>query len=187
MATIERYRVAWTGFTGSPGVSTFYYFGSIDPASALRTMFNAIGVYLPISVRLSFPTSGDTIDDTTGKVNGTFSASSVSDVVGQDAGVFAAPVGALLRWRTGTVINGRKVRGETFIVPLVASAFQTDGSLGSTPLAALQAAVTTYVGTAAGLAQVIYRRPGSVGGAGHVAVTGGTVPDKAVVLRSRRD
>lgn len=186
MATIERYRVGWTGFTGSPGVSTFYFFGAVDPAGSLHAMFDAIKARFPNTVTWSFPAQGDTIDDSTGQLNGSFSSAGAASVTGTDAGVYSAPSGAVIRWSTGTIIGGRRVSGHTFLVPLAGSAYQGDGTISTTPLGDIQTAVNTWLGTTAGLAQVIFRRPGSTGGAGHVAVTSAVVPDEAVVLRSRR-
>lgn len=186
MSTIERYRVAWSGFTGSPGVSTFYYFGSVDPAGSLHAMFDAIKGRFPSTVTWSFPATGDTIDDTTGDLNGSFSSAGAASVTGTDAGVYSAASGVVIRWLTGTIVGGHRVRGHTFLVPLAGSAYQGDGSISTTPLGDIQTAVNTYLATTAGLAQVIWRRPGAPGGAGHVAVTGAIVPDLAAVLRSRR-
>lgn len=184
--TINRFRIHWTGFTGSPGVNTLYFTSGADPAPAWRTFFSAIAARLPSVVSISFDSTGDTIDDTTGLVNGSWSASSAAPVAGTDASSYAGPVGACINWTTGTIVNGHRVRGRSYLVPLGGSSYDADGSLGSGTLTSLRGALATYVASSSGLAQVVFRRPGSPGGAGHVAVTGANIPDLAAVLRSRR-
>lgn len=193
--TIHRVKVLWTGMPGAPGVST-HYLGSAPAAAdltAFRTFYNALIAGLPNTLTLTIPGSGDILDETTGTITGTWTATAPSTVVGTAASGYAAPVGTLAHWVTGGVVRGRRVRGTTFIVPTV-NQFEPGGTPIGTWITTLQTAATALV-TSLGANLVVWARPlrdpdpphaivepGSLHG-----VTGATVPDKAMVLRSRRD
>lgn len=186
MATIMRFRVHWTGFTGSPGVTTLYYNAGTDPAPDVRSFFSACVARFPTSVNWSFDDTGDTIDDVNGFINGTWSGSAAAPLTGTDASSYSGATGACINWNTASIIGGHRSRGRSFLVPLGGASYDADGSIGSGTLTTLRGALSAYLATATGAAQVVWRRPGSPGGAGHAGVIGGSIPDLAVVLRSRR-
>lgn len=192
MAVIQRVRVGWAGFVGGPGVSTFYFSESAIPNSGLRTFFNGVSTYLPIGVTISFPQAGDKINDTTGEIVGAWSAGPTTPVTGQVAvGPYSGVSGACIDWLTGSVVGGRRPMGRTFLVPLAANAYQSDGTL-------LEAARTALTSDGTNLVAaftpnfLVWSRPKE--DAGGVVIRPGTsspiigcrVPDMATVLRSRR-
>ena len=186
MTDIQRIRVAWTGFPGAPGVSTFYATTAATPMANIRTFFNNIHPFLPSDVTLSFPGAGDVLDDVTGILTGSWSAAPPADVTGSGTGTYAAPVGAVVNWGTATIHRGRRMRGRTFLVPLNGPSFQNDGSLDSTVRAGLISGAQALI--AAGPGNLLaWSRPISGGGGLSAAVTTANVPDLAAVLRSRRD
>jgi len=186
VASLQRYRVHWSGFTGSPGVSTFYFGSPVDPAADLHTLFTAIAGHLPSQVRLDFPTSGDVITDTSGQLTGSFTSSGAAQVAGSGTNIYAPTTGAVWKWLTSTAINGRKVLGKTFIVP-VDDGSLSSGTLTTATVTAMQTALTTWHATTAGGLQKVWNRP-RVGVPGaQTAITGVTVSNFAAVLRSRRD
>jgi hypothetical protein len=169
---------------GGPGVSTLY---SITPGTflaSIRTFFNALAAYIPADVTLKFPGAGDTIDSATGSINGAWAESPPANVTCANANVYNAAGGALLHLQTGDIVNRRRVVGRLFLVPW--GAYQSDGTI-------LDAAVTAANTAAATLLNsgnfVVWHRPTSKGASDGTAHTiiGGTVPDFATVLRSRRD
>jgi len=185
--TMGRVRVAWTGATGLPGVSTFYFGDPIDGSSRLQAMFTSISAFLPNAVKLQVASDGDEILDTTGVIQGSWSTSAYSQITSTGGANYAAPTGACIDWLTGTVIGRRRVMGRTFLVPLAGAFIDSDGTINSTAMTGLSAAVATYVTHLGTSTAYVYHRPegASVGQA--VLVTGGRVPDKWCVLRSRRD
>lgn len=186
MANIYRYRVGWNGLSGLPGVSTFYFGSPVDPAPDLHTMFNVIAGSLPTGLNLTFPTQGDTLNDGTGQLVGNWTSAGAATISAAAGTNYTAAAGALIRWTTGTFINGRHVIGKTFLVPLQGAKYDV-GTILDTTVTAIQGAVTTWHGTSAGTAQVVWNRPRPGVPGGQSAVTGAVVPDKVVILRSRRD
>lgn len=154
--------------------------------SLLHTFFNAITTWLPTSVHISFPSVGDSYNDTTGALTGSWTASSNADVVGGSLDSYAAPAGAVVNWNTAGIVNGRRVRGRTFIVPVARNGYDTDGTLSAAFVSALDLAASDLVTNSAGGLLVWHRPVGGVGGSAH-SVTGHRVRDKIAVLRSRRD
>jgi hypothetical protein len=165
---------------------------------SLHTFFEALASYIPADVTLQVDNSGDLINDVNGELTGSWSADSVAAVFGTSSAVYAAPVGAAVTWATTTILDGSRLRGRTFLVPLEASGFATDGTLDGTVQSAISGAAAGFVAALIG-DFVIWHRPRLAAAAtpyhpavtardgGHGLVTTSSVRDKAVVLRSRRD
>ena len=203
MANMSRIRVPWTGGVGGAGLSTFY---TLDPATglvAVQAFFTAIRAYVPIGISWSFYGEGDVINSDDGKITGTWSATGQAAVNAFGNAAYPAPAGAIIHWNTAAVIDGHKVRGSTFLVPLISSAFDTNGTISGTALGIIQGAAGALVSAVPGNFKV-FSRPviatpswTDVKGRVHPAVAArigqsvnmisATAPDKSVVLRSRRD
>lgn len=186
MATISKVPVALTGFLGGPGVNTFYILGEVDDLQPLRDFYGSFVSELPNDVTVSFPTTGVTVDSVTGGLTGSWSAPSETDVTGTDTAKFAAGVGTVIRWITATVLDGRILRGRTFIVPLAGDCFENNGLLTLSRQAIFQGAADTLVTAFAGALLVWHRPVDGLAGAG-IPALGAYVPRKPAVLRSRRD
>lgn len=204
MGSIQRQRVVWTGFTGSPGLSTFYFADAATAQAALHAFMASVALVLPSIVRLQIEPGGDVIDETTGALTGIWAGSAQAVIPGNPAGgAYAAPVGALIRWETLAIRSGSRLRGRTYLVPAASSVFDTNGTMESGALATLVTAAGDFIGSVTPNL-VVWQRPRGaqvayVDGRGipHKAVSGrggssapvilSSVPDEAVVLRSRRD
>jgi hypothetical protein len=193
MANIAEIQVSWTGFPGSPGVSTFYSDASVAlPLAAIRTFFDTIKTRFPSVTNWTFPGVGDIFDSATGALVGSWAQAAPAVLVATgSAGNWVGPAGACVNWQTSTIVppvpprtTGHRLRGRTFLVPFDTNQFD-NGSLVAATVTNVLAASTALV-AAAGADLRVWHRP--VAGAGGVAgaITGATVPDKAVVLRSRR-
>lgn len=204
MVAMNRVRVAWTGFTGAPGVSTFYFGSTTTDMAALKTFFTSLGPYLPNSVNIAVPAIGDQINDTDGAITGSWSGLNGGSVVGTGGSTgYSGASGFAVNWKSTLIVAGRRVQGRTFFVPSAVIAYQSDGtiveSLRTTITTAANTLVTAYAGEFkvwsrpfAGRAAVGtpgtpgYRpaKPARVGVAAQVLAA--AVPDLAVVRRSRR-
>ena len=185
MATIRRYRVLWGGIPGSPGYSLFYASAAGALASDLVTFFNAIKSQCPGPLQWDVPIAGDTLDDGTGAINGDWVDVSGGVVTATGSGGYAAGTGAFIRWGTGTIVNGRRLRGRTFICPINGGGYDSNGTLGGTTLSTVGAAASALA--AAGKLVVWHRpAPGGGGGGSSSLATSGSVPDTVTSLRSRR-
>lgn len=193
--TMHRYQVSWQNWPGAPGVTSFFTdpaSGNPDPAP-LRTFFNALAGLLPSGLTITVPATGDLIEETTGQLAGTWTATPTPTVVtGTNTNTYAGNAGAVVHWLSTDVVNGRRVRGRSFLVPLGSSVFDTAGSLSSGTLTTIQTAAAALLASAT-WHPVVWARPytdpagihPSRVGSKHPA-TSYRVPDLAISLRSRR-
>jgi hypothetical protein len=176
-------------------VSTFYLNAAAsypDPAIALHTFFSSIASQLPTGVQITFPNVTDTLDAETGKLLSSGTSAGAGSVAGGGGGTFAAPTGVLVKWFTADIVNGHRVHGRTFLVPIM-SGGANNGVPGGTQITAVTNAASALL-AAWGAAAIVWARPfkDKLGvkpprvGSMHV-ITGLNVPPEFVVLRSRRD
>ena len=191
MANISRVRAVLTGFAGGPGVSTFYCLSPGTFLGPLSTFWTAMAQWMPNDVRINIEPYGDVIDSITGDLTGSWTGPAQVEAVGTGAGSYAAPAGAVVNWLTGGVMDGTRLRGRTFVVPLAGDCYDTDGDLLFTILTSLQGTGTGL--TAGGAANfVVWHRPIAAGkprgprAGGHDLVTSAKVNNRVAVLRSRR-
>lgn len=158
--------------------------------AAIKTAFDTNKGLFSGNVTISFPVTGDIIDDTTGALTGVWSASVGGTVTGNNAGNPLAGVGACIGWSTGGIVVGkkgpRKLRGRTFIVPLSSACADSDGTLTTTALGQLDSLAAGIQG-AGPLA--VWHRPTTAGGSdgNSYGVIAHKVRDKVAFLSSRRD
>lgn len=182
MTDLNQYRVAWTGAAGLPGVSTFYNTGAVPGfLTALRAFFEAVKTSIPNTITITYPSSGNVIDDTTGQVKAAWASTAPAPTVCSATGTYQAPTGACINWNTGLFVGGRRLRGKTFLVPLANGAFGSDGKLVPANVTAFTTAANTLASSATGF--VVYSSSKHVNG----AVTTGYAAPISAVLRSRRD
>lgn len=188
MPQIARLRVTWTGSAVvGGGLSTFYTLVS-DVAglpAAVQTFFTSLAPLVPTTLQWTIPRNGDTIDDGSGELTGTWSEAGADLVVNSSlAGAYPNGVGARVVWVTSGIHRGRRVRGATFICPLASGSFQSDGTLTDANVTTIRNAATTLV--AAKPLRIFSRpQPGAADGASNPVISS-TVPDKVSWLRSRR-
>jgi len=185
---MQRLRVEWSGpaVVGS-GISTFYGdegAGSLDPAEFV-TFFDTIKNVIAPGVVWTVPNGGDQLNETTGELAGTWSGSGGGTVGSTGSGNFAVGVGARVAWGTGGIVNGRRVRGSTFLVPIAANSYDAQGTISSGSLSSIQTAADGLISGLTG-ALVIWSRP-VPGRAGSMhEVLSAAAPDRVSWLRSRR-
>lgn len=201
MAKILRVTSRWTGFTGAPGFTVHHFrdFGGVDPvlsdAQAAVDKVDAFWIALmglyPNPVGVTVQADVEAIDETNGVLQ--YILSTTPDPIHQGTGggstAYAAALGAVVSWTTAGIRNGRRVRGRTFLVPLLSTAFQNDGTLATTAVSTINTAATTFRDLTGIVDLAIWARPtapGATDGVAH-AVTTHNTPDMGAVLRSRRD
>jgi hypothetical protein len=177
--------VAWQTGAGGTGVSVFYAAFGQDMSTELTTYFIALRSLFPPSVSWAIPGSGDVIDETTGLITGAWIGGTPGATVGSGAGTYAAGTGTYQRWQTAGIVRGRRVRGRTFLCPLISTVYQGDGTIVDTNLNTMNAAANALV--ASGKMRIWARpsTPGGSDGSAH-AVTAAVGPDRVSSLRSRR-
>lgn len=189
-----RVTARWAGGAIGSGFSNFYFLDGTSTAqaaadSARAFLFSAYGAaqaLLPTGISISFTAGVDVLDVVTGALQGTVAITPPANVTGSGTGAYAAPAGACVTWLTGGVVNGHRLRGRTFLVPMTGAAFENDGTLSATTLSSINSAATSMISAAPDFA--IWHRPaaGGAGGGGATAVAAFRVADQAAVLTSRR-
>ena len=189
-----RVPVAWSGpSVVGLAVNVLHFDGTNQtepPVAAIAAAYGQIANNLPSGTKVQVPGSGDIIDDTTGNLAGTWSATQPAVVTGGSVTESAAGVGACVSWTTGGLVTGaggksRRLRGRTFLVPFHANCYAGDGTLGDQYLANTNAFADALM-QAGGF--FIWHRQTTKGGSDgtSAAVASRKVADRVAFMSSRR-
>jgi len=199
VASILRVTTQWSGFTGAPGWTVTHWGaggGTLTEAcdaatSAMRTFWDSLKTNFPTGITFQVLQEVPMLDVASGSLQDVLSATSTpAAVTGLGSGVTAAPAGASVIWGTGTVRNGRRLRGRTYLVPLASTQYEANGSLTASAITSIGNAAQTLRSTVASPLMVFGRPDADVPGleTGVAAnVVSHSIRDLVAVLRSRRD
>lgn len=191
---ITRITARWANFRGAPGYSNFFFDGAFTDedgaaaaAFAVSAFFRGVADALPTGLTIQVQGTADVIDEASGQITSVMDFASPTQVVGTGGATYSAATGAVVNWNSQDYVNGRRVRGRTFLVPLDSAAFDDNGDISSTVLGDLRAEADELVTATLEHPMCVWHRPvNGSGGSSHVVSTA-TVPDLGAVLRSRRD
>jgi len=198
MTELHRVRTHFFDFQGGPGICTMYALDVDTFLTDLSTMWSAFVGYMPTGLNVAVEASGDLIEDTTGEITGAWTSDPATLRTGTRDGVYSAPAGGCINWLTSTIVDGRRLRGRTFVVPLGFNTTDASGQLASAVHTTLVNASTDFK-NAQDASFVVWHRPVEAKAAtahseevvaragGHGLVTGVKVMPGVAVLRSRRD
>lgn len=191
------------GDIGGNGVSRFHWVGRegvpIDDtdvsavSAALHSFYTAICANLAAhSITYAVQPETLILDDSTGKLTGAIQGQGLAPIPSLGAAQgYSAGAGARINWLTGVVVNHRRVRGATFIVPIQSSSFTQQGALSGVAQQELIAAAGNLNGAlqTAGCNLIAYHRPAKGATTGGVAalVSAWTVGTRPAMLRSRAE
>lgn len=190
---VVEYRVNWAIPNAGPAQSSFHVTSATEAnatqiALDIRTLYNALAGGIPNEVTVSFEPVANIIDTPTGQITAQLTVSPPADVVGLATGTWAAGTGARIDWLTSRYLNGRNVRGRTFIVPLAVNSFGTDGRVVPTSVANLTSAgndlIDDLIGHGTSLCVYSRPRPGVPGTLTPVEIAAGR--SLAATLRGRK-
>lgn len=199
MTSVFRVTAVWSGFTGAPGYTKFSWSDLTDATSRnaagakVKQLFDDLKAYRQIQMSVQVQPQIDEFDVATGALLGSAAMTVVPAASpGQitNATAFAGGAGFCLTWNTGLILNRRRVRGRTFMVPGM-GCYDIDGTLTSAAVTAIGTAATTFLALTAPRPNVWSRQyntsspPVQVGGA-LAPVDSYTLRDNAAQLRSRR-
>ena len=200
MADVHRITAIWQGFQGAPGYTKFSFMGLTDAAAlnaagaAVRTFFNAIATQIPQAATVAVQATAQIYEMSSGILLREETMTTPPTIVTGTGGAgvnYSGGVGVYVTWLTGAVYNGHKVRGRSYLVPMVLTG-ATDGTLGTGTVTLVQNAANALVSSQAGKFAIWSKtmtappKPTQIGG-GLSTVTSANVPDKTGILRSRRD
>lgn len=197
MATdIIRVRTVLSGWSGGPGLNTFYFglaSGSLtnteaaDVVARVRAFWFAIKAMFPSTFTATVNPAVDTLDIASGNLTGGLAGGSPAVVTGTSAqGFGATPAMILMRGATGSVVNGRRLVTRSFIGP-VDSNQDSNGNPSSTATGLIVTGSASLLTGSSAAFVGAWHRP--VSGAGGVfrGVSAYTCAPTFAVLRSRRD
>lgn len=201
MASMNRVRVVWSGWAGQPGLSTFFMADGRLDVTPIKTFFTSLILKVPAGITWTIPSLGDKIADSDGSLAGSWVGTGGGAVVATGSATsYSGASGVCVDWKTGTIVNRRRIQGRTFFVPAASTVYQGDGSILEAERAFFLASAQTLI-TQMGTDFLVWSRPvvppannPAVGQPGHVEPRAGAsgpvvaafVPDIAAVMRSRR-
>ena len=188
MTNMREILTNWSTATGGAGTTVMYFAESAASAAAQRaalgTFWGVVDNYLDSNTAWNVQSFGNVIESETGTLTGEWTESTPQGAAGGVVGN-ALPNASqiLVRWGTGVIYQGKRIRGRTF-VPGVASTALVEGEVGSAAVAAINTAALALA--SAGVGFGVWSRP-RVGVPGlHAAATTGTVWGEFAVQRRRR-
>lgn len=195
MPNMLRIRTVLNGWSGGPGLSTFYFdpgVVTIDAAmitgvtGRVRQYFDAWRAYMPTVNTAQVDSVADIVDAATGALVGQVSAGSAPAVVVGSGGVagpaFVAVVGRLT---TNSFVGGKRLRGRTYAGPLSATFTDSVAPEGGL-LAAVQSGLVLMNTPAGGPGLVVWHRPTGGAGGAIAGVVNTSASPVYGVLKSRR-
>jgi len=199
---VDVYRISsiWQGFQGAPGYTRLSFMGLTDASklntagASIRNFFNALATQLPNGATITVQPTVAIHEMSNGELLREETMSSPPTIVTgtSTAGtLYSGGVGVYINWITNSVYNGHKVRGRSFLVPMVLTG-AADGTLGTGTQTLVQNAANGLVSSQLGMFAIWSKtftgdeKPVQIGG-GLSTVSSATVPDKTGILRSRRD
>lgn len=197
MANIERVRVGLSGFPGGPGVCTFYAVSGASALEPLHIMFTEFVASMPNDVTVQVENEGDVLNDVNGALVGSWSGTPQTSLVGAIGTGYPGGAGFQLSWLTNTILDGHRIKGRSYIVPMASGIFAPDGTLNPGNVAAYVAKGQEYVEAVSGNALVWHRprKAKAADGSRHAItardgasaeIVSAAVPDRSALLRSRR-
>jgi hypothetical protein len=200
MGNIVRITVKWTGLQGGNGFSNFYFEPVPQDAAITQTHVNnaagkveaflvALRPYRPSYSFTEIDPQVTEIDENSGDYRAFWGVNVAAPAGGTSAvGAHSAAAGACVNWTTANIVNNRRVRGRTFLVPVGSAGLDTNGTLGAQFLTDMRAAATTLQADGTDVRLVVWRRPTILGiDGGAYDVIAGSINDKTAILTSRRD
>ena len=157
--------------------------------NGVRAFWDSLKAYIPAAYTLTVDPLVEEHESADGALSGTFTvATAPADVVGTGATAWAAGVGFRITWDTGSVANGHRVKGRTFVIPVLTANYDVSGTIASATITAANTAAATLRSTAAAASTplVVYTKAGPGGPGALTDVATGIVPDQVAVLRGRR-
>lgn len=187
MPSIREILTDWTTPAGSTFRTVMYFNTTPTPAAqraALQAFWQSTDGARTNQIHWTIETSGREVDVFTGILTGVWNDATARTGVGGVAGECVADATqVLVTWSTSAIVNGRFLKGHTFIPGLSSAqivAGNTSGILRST----WDAAAATFLGSGASFG-VWHRPQGGSGGSLSTPATGRTGLELAVLRRRR--
>lgn len=191
----------WTGLAGGNGYTNLYFepipeSGPITQAMVdqalgkVEAFFTSWKPFRPPSTFLGTDPQVQELDENSGNIQAFWAGTTAAPAAGTGpASGFSAVAGACINWSTANALNGRRVRGRTFMVPICGTALDaSNGTIDNTALTTMRAAANTLQTDGTIVRLVVWHRPSVLGiDGGAYDVISSSISDKCAILTSRRD
>lgn len=195
---ILRVRTTLTYGSGGPGLNTMYFApgtaggsaaDATDVVARVRTFWSSIAPQFNGNYSFQVQNDVTAIEAVTGALTGQFTTAPVTAVVGSAAGGACPAVTALLlRMRTGTIINGRQLRGRQYLGPSALTTIALGGIVAASTVAAVNSGAAAMLVTSPTTSfPAVWHRPVNGANGGHSLVSSYSCWDQFAELRSRRN
>nr|CRY97417.1 hypothetical protein [uncultured prokaryote] len=181
--------IDWKTANSPGGVSVLFFAAEttdqiVAQRLALGNFLSSIKSQFNVTTEAAIRREGRILDEETGALVGQWSdttAQGMGDATG--TGVVSNVAQGLIRWNTDQVVNGRFLKGKTYLPGLAAGA-NTGGEVTAAVITQITAALDTFIATGNGPA--VWHRPvNGVGGAARIAVSA-TLWSEFAIQRGRR-
>lgn len=186
----QEYTARWQGARVGAGASVFHFESIAGPtaaaglATAVRTLMQSLAGTLPNDVQISFDTEVRELAND-GTLIDVYPVTPPASVTGAGTTAFANGTGILVRHSTGVILNGRRILGRTFLVPVTGNSFADNGDvLGATQTTVNNAFATFITNSAtAGANFAVWSRAN----AAVAPVVSSSAVSRPTTLRTRND
>lgn len=146
-AVLYRVRTAWSGVAIGGGLTVFYFGVLGTPSSgdaqaavdATRDFWTSFAPRMHVNASWTVDGAVDTLDDTTGELEGFLGVTSRSGAGTQGGDILPLQIQGMIRWDTGGVADGHRLRGRTFMP----GATEADSATGAVPSGTYVTALST--------------------------------------------
>lgn len=178
----------YTSMWWRPGTAGGSVADATDILARFRSVWESLKTLISPSVTFDYEGLCIAVEDTTGVLTGAFSGTDPTSTVGSGTGdPLPRQTQGLIQWQTSTVVNGRRLRGRTYVPGFGESEnSSTAVPFASTVTAMVTAGALVLPAGATASFPVIWHRPGPGGPGTSAAITGVSASTKWAVLRSRR-
>lgn len=186
------YRAVWSVTGGGVGYSVFHVreagLSSVAAEAQifvddLRAGLVTLGGDLPNDVTISFESEVKEIDVPTKALIGVHAVTPPASITGVQTSTYAAPSGAKVDLITNAIVAGRRLKGRTYIVPLIGSSYADNGQISSGARGRLNTAFEAFRDQPGAYSLAVWSRTHNV----LADVAACSASTRAAVLRSRRD
>lgn len=179
-----RLRTTWAGIGGTPFMSTMYFAGETqtaadEAASAVSAFWGAVDNLIDSGLAWTLVREVVQLDLATGLPEAMYTVAAATGTGSVSGNQVPFASQAIIRWRTGTFLGGRELRGRTFIPGLQGGS--ADGTVPSATITAFETAAAALIADADS-EMVIWSRTKQA----QAPVASGTCWNQFGVLRSRR-
>lgn len=190
MAHIVRVKILHTNFTGGPGYTYFHFVDATADATFVQSCRTAVDAFAGV---MNSPMAGgtnskvdnsvDVLDPISGILETQITTTGHAAWVSANTGNYGGTSGAVINLRTNTFLDGTRVKGKIFVVPMDNDAYDSDGTIADATITNLNNGIAAIVG--AGLNYSVWHRPVAGAGGATAPILSGSTSQIQAHLRSR--